>query len=332
VERLDVHRHDLPVLPLHRRRLDGVFFSRRLAEGADRGRLLLHTLRRAAIIFGLGLALNTLSFFLFHRAQVRIPGVLQRIGVCFFFAALIYLLFGPRGLLPAAAVLLAVYWALMTFVPVPGYGPGNSTSRGTSPRTSTARSSAPHLEAQSRLGPRGPALDALRDRGRRFSASSRGEWLRSKPRLEPKLAASRREARPPSRSASSGHVLPDQQEPLDVSYSLLMSGLAAVCLALCICVVDPEGLEGLVGALPVAGHERDRALRPLERSEPCFFCGSSSRARTARRRSLYGTIYRSVFDHFADARIGSFLFALTWCALLTAVAGVLYRNRIFVKV
>src|SRR5512141_676731 len=75
-------------------------FSRRLAEGAGRRALLLHTLRRAAVIFGLGLALNTLSFFLFHRSQVRIPGVLQRIGVCFFFAALIYVLFDRKGLLP----------------------------------------------------------------------------------------------------------------------------------------------------------------------------------------------------------------------------------------
>ena len=99
-------------------------FSRRLAAGDGRAGLLIHTLRRAAIIFGLGLALNTLSFFLFHRAQVRIPGVLQRIGVCFFFAALIYVVFGRKGLLPAAAVLLALYWALMMFVPVPGYGAG----------------------------------------------------------------------------------------------------------------------------------------------------------------------------------------------------------------
>jgi predicted acyltransferase len=51
-----------------------------------------------------------------------------------------------------------------------------------------------------------------------------------------------------------------------------------------------------------------------------------------KKRSLYGTIYRTVFDHFADARIGSLLFALTWCALLTAVAGVLYKNRLFIKV
>src|SRR6266851_2924595 len=72
-------------------------FSRRAAEAGDRRVLFLHTLRRAAIIFFLGLGLNTLSFFLFHRTQVRIPGVLQRIGVCYLLAATIYLLFGSRG-------------------------------------------------------------------------------------------------------------------------------------------------------------------------------------------------------------------------------------------
>lgn len=50
-----------------------------------------------------------------------------------------------------------------------------------------------------------------------------------------------------------------------------------------------------------------------------------------KRRSLYGTIYRTVFDHFADSRLGSLLFALAYCALWTAAA-LLYRKRIFIKV
>ncbi|MFN2634547.1 MAG: acyltransferase family protein, partial [Thermoanaerobaculia bacterium] len=99
-------------------------FAARGARREGKKALFLHTLRRAATIFFIGLGLNVLSFFLFHRKVVRIPGVLQRIGVCFLAAALLYLLFGPRGLLPAAAILLAAYWALMTFVPVPGYGAG----------------------------------------------------------------------------------------------------------------------------------------------------------------------------------------------------------------
>ena len=81
-------------------------------------------LLRAAIIFGLGLALNLLASLTFGRASVRIPGVLQRIAVCYFFAALAYLAFGRKGILPAAAALLLGYWLLMTRVPVPGLGTG----------------------------------------------------------------------------------------------------------------------------------------------------------------------------------------------------------------
>jgi predicted acyltransferase len=51
-----------------------------------------------------------------------------------------------------------------------------------------------------------------------------------------------------------------------------------------------------------------------------------------KRRSLYGSIYRTAFDHFADARLGSLLFALTFVAFWIVAGGILYRNRIFVKV
>ena len=51
-----------------------------------------------------------------------------------------------------------------------------------------------------------------------------------------------------------------------------------------------------------------------------------------KRRSLYGTIYRAVFNHFADQRIGSLLFALAYLAVWMAIGGLLYRKRIFIKV
>ena len=51
-----------------------------------------------------------------------------------------------------------------------------------------------------------------------------------------------------------------------------------------------------------------------------------------KKRSLYAAIYRTVFDHFADPRVGSLLFALAYLAVWTAVFGVLYRKRIFIKV
>jgi predicted acyltransferase len=55
---------------------------------------------------------------------MRIPGVLQRIAVCFLFGALIYLNTKVKSRILISAGILIGYWALLTFVPVPGYGPG----------------------------------------------------------------------------------------------------------------------------------------------------------------------------------------------------------------
>jgi predicted acyltransferase len=57
--------------------------------------------------------------------DIRLMGVLQRIALCYLFAGLIFCALKPRGIVIAFAALLVGYWALMTFVPVPGEGAGN---------------------------------------------------------------------------------------------------------------------------------------------------------------------------------------------------------------
>lgn len=103
-------------------------FARRVEEGADRGRLFVHVLRRSAIIFALGLLLATFPFGLLGSnldlATVRIPGVLQRIAVCYLVASAIFLRTTWRGQVAWTAGLLLGYWALLMLVPVPGYGAG----------------------------------------------------------------------------------------------------------------------------------------------------------------------------------------------------------------
>lgn len=96
-------------------------FSRRQTLGADRIKLVLHAARRAAMIFGIGLLFNLFPKFDF--AHVRIPGVLQRIAVCYFFATLIYLYTSRRGQMIVAAALLGVYSGIMLFLPFPGAMP-----------------------------------------------------------------------------------------------------------------------------------------------------------------------------------------------------------------
>ena len=99
-------------------------FESRLARHDSRGLLLRHTFRRAVIIFAIGLALNY-SLVLVSPSTfrgLRIPGVLQRIGVCYLAASILFLYVKARTRLVIVAALLIGYWVLMRLVPVPGFG------------------------------------------------------------------------------------------------------------------------------------------------------------------------------------------------------------------
>ena len=58
-------------------------------------------------------------------SEIRLGGVLQRIALCYLFASLLFLNLSIRGMVASFAALLIGYWALMTFVPVPGVGAGS---------------------------------------------------------------------------------------------------------------------------------------------------------------------------------------------------------------
>jgi predicted acyltransferase len=93
----------------------------RLAKGATRAQLAWQTVRRAAILFALGLVVNGFPYF--PLGTLRIYGVLQRIAICYLIAGLFYL--WDRKWQSKAAVLVAAlvgYWILMRWVPVPGLG------------------------------------------------------------------------------------------------------------------------------------------------------------------------------------------------------------------
>ncbi len=57
-----------------------------------------------------------------HFEKVRIPGVLQRLGTVYFFAALIFYTCSFRMQFLVAVGVLVGYWLLLAYVPVPGSG------------------------------------------------------------------------------------------------------------------------------------------------------------------------------------------------------------------
>jgi predicted acyltransferase len=95
----------------------------RLVEREGLASAHLRILRRSFLLYVMGvIGYGGLST---HFADVRLLGILQRIAICYFFTALMFLHFNLRMLIGATVIILAGYWALMTFVPVPGIGAGS---------------------------------------------------------------------------------------------------------------------------------------------------------------------------------------------------------------
>ncbi|WP_237059562.1 acyltransferase family protein [Microbulbifer sediminum] len=95
--------------------------------------------RRTLSLIGLGLLLNLLPAFDF--ANLRIPGVLQRIGLCYALAATIMLAtanqagatrhLNIKGLVLVTVAILAGWILVLTFTSAPGYPTGSVTPAGT---------------------------------------------------------------------------------------------------------------------------------------------------------------------------------------------------------
>lgn len=105
-----------------------VSFTRRELAGATARDLARKALLRAALIVLVGLLLS--GFPRYDLLHLRIPGVLQRIGVVYALSALIFLGFGPAVRRWIAAALLVGYWLVMTQVAAPGGVAGDLSAAG----------------------------------------------------------------------------------------------------------------------------------------------------------------------------------------------------------
>ncbi len=97
-------------------------FANRIGGGAGRRALFGRILRRSVVLFVIGLFLN--GFPKFDFSTLRIMGILQRIAVCYFLASVIFVVLRlkPRTIALLSGAILILYFILLKFVPVPGYG------------------------------------------------------------------------------------------------------------------------------------------------------------------------------------------------------------------
>lgn len=104
--------------------------TKRKEQGGSMKALYLNILRRAIILFVLGLILAGFPFGLafgheFSWSTLRIPGVLQRIAIVYMVSAFLFLLTSTKFQYWFTVFILLLYAAIMSFIPVPGIGYAN---------------------------------------------------------------------------------------------------------------------------------------------------------------------------------------------------------------
>jgi len=102
---------------------------RHLERGESRQRIYLLIVKRTILLIVMGIMVENHGLH-FNLSELHWPGVLQRIGICYFFAAMLVIHTGWRTQAIVMGAILVLGWAAMMLVPVPGYGAGVITPQG----------------------------------------------------------------------------------------------------------------------------------------------------------------------------------------------------------
>jgi len=202
---------------------------------------LTRVVRRSAIIFALGIILQGLPAF--DWATLRIPGVLQRIALCYVAAGFLFLLTSRRTQALVTAGLLLGYWAVMATVPVPGYGAGDLSPAGNLAAYLDRTILGPqHLwRVASVYDPEG-ILSTVPAVATALLGVLTGQWLRRQPTTG---ATAARLALAGVLCAAVGQIwgawFPVNKSLWTSSYVMLMGGLALITLAACYWLIEVRG-------------------------------------------------------------------------------------------
>ena len=306
----------------------------RRSRGASGGELTTQILRRGAIIIVLGLLLAIFPFFPLERiANIRIPGVLQRIGIVYIVAGLLSLRLGWRALAAVAGALLIGYWGLMTLVPVPGVGPATLAPPAATLAAWLDRLLLDgHLWAQSRTWDPEGVLSTMPAIGTALAGVLAGRWIATVRPLSERLAALFAVgAMAMVLGLAWNWVFPINKNLWTSSYVVFTAGMAAVTLATCMWIVDDRRVTWWTRPFVIFG------VNPI-----LAFWGSGAMARLiysvirvdyeGASVPLQAAIYRSAFLPWLSPMNASLAFALCFVLLWLAILTPLHRRGWILKV
>ncbi|HEY5075810.1 MAG TPA: DUF5009 domain-containing protein [Pyrinomonadaceae bacterium] len=306
-------------------------FGKRIERGDSRRALFLKVLYRSVVIFLLGEFLAGFPYF--HFSTIRIPGVLQRIAVCYFFASIIFLTTRARTLALIAVVLLVVYWLLMKHVPVPGYYVGDLTKEGSLASYIDRSIFGPHIWKQGIVYDPEGLLSTMGALATTLFGVLTGNLIRSKDRTPIEKVAHMFIAG--VCCVIVGWIwnawFPINKSLWTSSYVFFTGGLALQFLALCYWLIDIKGFQRWTKPFVIFGVNaivlfegtgimaRLMGLIKIPRSD-----GS--------RPSVQAFIYNNAYASWLAPNRASLAFAISFILLWLFFMWLLYRKNIIIKI
>jgi predicted acyltransferase len=312
--------------------------SARRAQGADESAVRRQIIRRGALIVLFGLIVAAFPFYPATRfTHIRIPGVLQRIGVAYTCAALLTM----RGTLKRQVLLVVAllygYWFAMTLLPVPGAMGGIGANLLDAPsRTLAAWTDrfllGGHLWVSSKTwDPEGP-LSTIPAIGTAMLGVFAGRWIGEKRPLEVRLNGLFAAGSLAMMAGLMWHwSFPINKSLWTSSYVLFTAGMACVAIGTIMWIIDLKNVTWWTRPFVIYG------VNPI-----IAFVGSGMMARliyslwkvdvNGKPTSVQAAVYQTMFASWLEPRDASLAFALSFVAFWFVVLWALWRKNIIFKV
>lgn len=310
----------------------------RRSRGATDRDIMLNVVRRGAIIVLLGWLMAGFPYYPLTRiTEIRIPGVLPRIGVAYICGALLTMRTTLKQQIIILAVLLYGYWIVQTLIPVPGQHEIGALLLNRPDATLSAWLDRTllggHLWISSKTWDPEGILSTIPAIGTVILGVLTGRWLtRSDLPMAERLNGM-------FVAGAVGMMVglmwnwsfAINKSLWTSSYVMFTAGMGCVALAACVWIVDVHDIRWWTRPFVIFG------TNPI-----LAFVGSGVLARIiyslikvpyqGETISLEEAIYRSVFASWLDPRDASLAFAVSIVLFWLAILTILYRKKIFLKV
>jgi predicted acyltransferase len=300
-------------------------FARRIESGGSKRDLYLKIVRRTLIIFAIGLFLNGLPDF--GLADYRIPGVLQRLAVCYFFASIIFLNTKYRTQIAIAIGLLIFYWLLVRLIPAPGFAAGDLTKEGSLPSYIDRVVFGPHVWAQARVYDPEGLLSTIPAISTALMGVLTGTWLRTeKTRYEKAAGMFVVGAVCVAIGWAWNAFFPINKALWTSSYVMFTGGLALQFLSICYWLIDIKGYRRWAKPFEVFG------LNAIALYVVADLIAMLLGVVKVGGAPLGGWIYDHIFSSWASPINASLAFAICFVLVCLGLMWILYQRKIFLKV